>query len=280
MLRSSRTCRPFLEVTALRPRSRERDIPGAHPTPHVTTTTAHSSIEGTGLPREKQQTLRDPHPSSTHIDRHLLTERQQKHIVVTVTRRLTLSTKGTAVTTANPLRQAVEGLTIPRLLRRNAERFPDLPALTSGRGPDARPLTWSQLRSEVAALTRGLSLVGLQRDERVLISMSKRTEHWITDLAAVHLGALPCTLYETLSTEQIRYVAQHIAATTVVLEGEEEMRRWGPVLDELPHLRTVVVLDPSLIPADDRRFVTYSGLRGDAVDEGADPGFEELTDAL
>ncbi|WP_017609307.1 AMP-dependent synthetase/ligase [Nocardiopsis xinjiangensis] len=182
--------------------------------------------------------------------------------------------------TATPLRQAVEGLTIPRLLRRNAERFPELPALTSGLGPDARTLTWSQLRSEVAALTRGLSLVGLQRDDRVLISMSKRTEHWITDLAAVHLGALPCTLYETLSTEQIRHIAQHSAATTVVLEGEEEMRRWGPVLDELPHLRTVVVLDPSLIPADDRRFVTYSGLRGDTVGEAAGPGFEALTDAL
>lgn len=184
------------------------------------------------------------------------------------------------MTTANPLRQAVEGLTIPRLLRRNAERFPDLPALTSGPGPDATTLTWSRLRSEVAALTRGLSLVGLRRDDRVLIAMSKRIEHWITDLAAVHLGALPCTVYETLSTEQIRHIAQHSAATTIVLEGEEEMRRWGPVLDELPHLRTVVVLDPSLIPADDRRFVTYSGLRGDTVDETVDPGFEELTDAL
>lgn len=184
------------------------------------------------------------------------------------------------MTTANPLRQAVEGLTIPRLLRRNAERFPDLPALTSGLGPDATTLTWSRLRSEVAALTRGLSLVGLQRDDRVLISMSKRTEHWITDLASVHLGALPCTLYETLSTEQIRHVAQHSAATMAVLEGAEELRRWEPVLDELPHLRTVVVLDPSLIPPDDGRFVTYSGLRGDTADEAADPEFEELTDAL
>jgi long-chain acyl-CoA synthetase len=181
------------------------------------------------------------------------------------------------VATAEQLHQSVEGLTIPRLLRRNAEQFAALPALTTGVGPEEGTLTWFQLRAEIAALTRGLAELGLQQGERMLIAMSKRAEHWVADLAAIHLGALSCSTYDTLSTEQIRFVARHSAATVLVLEGEEQMRRWGPVLDDLPDLRAVVVLDWSVAPEGDRRFVSYQAVRsGVKPDEAA---FEALTEA-
>ncbi|MFJ8648571.1 AMP-dependent synthetase/ligase [Streptomyces sp. NPDC093546] len=180
--------------------------------------------------------------------------------------------------TAEQLHQSVEGLTITGLLRRNGRQFADRPALTTGIGPDALTLSWSQLRAEVAALTRGLSALGLRRGDRMLIAMSKRAEHWIADLAAIHLGALPCSTYDTLSTEQIRFVARHSAATVLVLEGEEQLRRWQPVLEEdLPHLRAVVVLDPYAAPADDPRFVAYAAVRGAVRPDAA--AFEALTDA-
>ncbi|WP_235875133.1 AMP-binding protein [Saccharopolyspora aridisoli] len=106
------------------------------------------------------------------------------------------------MTTAEQVRRSVEGLTIPALLRRNAQDFPDHPALTSGIGPNTTTLTWSQLRTEVSALTRGLTALRLRRGDRMLIAISKRPEHWVCDLAAIHIGALPCTTYDTLSTEQ------------------------------------------------------------------------------
>ncbi|WP_151769552.1 AMP-dependent synthetase/ligase [Streptomyces abyssomicinicus] len=180
--------------------------------------------------------------------------------------------------TAEQLRQSVEGLTIPRLLRRNAGQFAALPALTTGIGPEEGTLTWSQLRAEVAALTRGLAALGLRQGERMLIAMSKRAEHWVADLAAIHLGALSCSTYDTLSTEQIRFVARHSAATVLVLEGEEQMRRWGPVLDDLPHLRAVVVLDWSAAPEGDGRFVSYQAVRGGVKPDEA--AFEALTEAV
>ena len=178
------------------------------------------------------------------------------------------------MTTAEQVRRAVEGLTIPGLLRRNAQDFPDHPALTSGIGADAGTLTWSQLRTEVAALATGFTALGLRRGDRLLISMSKRPEHWVVDLAAIHIGALPCTTYDTLSTEQIRFVAQHSKATVLVLEGEEQLRRWRPVLGELPHLRTVVTVDPGSTP--DPSFVDYADLRGEPPHP--DAAFEKLVD--
>ncbi|MFI1440393.1 AMP-dependent synthetase/ligase [Streptomyces fructofermentans] len=180
------------------------------------------------------------------------------------------------MTTAEPPHDYVEGLTITELLRRNAREFAERPALTTGPGPHAGTLNWTQLRTEVAALTRGLAALGVTRGDRVLVAMSRRAEHWITDLAAVHLGALSCSTYDTLSTEQIGALARHSAAGVVVLEGEEQLARWRPVLDELPHLR-VVVLDPDAVPADDPRFVGYATVRN-AVPPDND-AFEALTDA-
>ncbi|SDD49961.1 AMP-binding protein [Streptomyces prasinopilosus] len=180
--------------------------------------------------------------------------------------------------TAEHVSEPVEGLTIPRLLRRNARRFGDRPALTTGPGPEAGTLLWSQLRAEVAALARGFGVLGLQRGDRMLIAMSERAEHWIADLAAVHAGALPCSADDTLSTGQIRAVARHSAATVLVLEGEEQLRRWRPALDDLPDLRAVVLLDWNAAPPGDPRFVGYTAVRGALPPD--DAGFEALTDAV
>ncbi|MFJ3980589.1 AMP-dependent synthetase/ligase [Streptomyces fungicidicus] len=179
--------------------------------------------------------------------------------------------------TAEQLHKSVDGETITALLRRNAQQFAHRPALTTGIGPDAGTLSWSQLRAEVAALTRGLTVLGLQRDDRVLVAMSQRAEHWIAELAAIHVGALPCSTDDGLSTEQLGAVARHSAATLLVLEGREQLSRWLPVLGDLPDLRAVVVLDWEAAPPGDPRFVSYSAVRGAAPPD--DPAFEALTDA-
>ncbi|MET9565340.1 AMP-dependent synthetase/ligase [Streptomyces tauricus] len=180
--------------------------------------------------------------------------------------------------TAEQLYESVEGLTIPALLRRNAQRFAGRPALTTGIGPDAGTLSWSQLRAEVAALTRGLTALGLERGDRMLVAMSKRAEHWVTDLAAIHVGVLPCSTYDTLSTEQIGAVARHSAATVLVLEGKEQLERWQPILQDQPNLRAVVVLNWDAAPPDDPRFLSYAAVRGAVPPD--DAAFDALTDAV
>ncbi|NTX01850.1 long-chain fatty acid--CoA ligase [Myxococcus sp. CA040A] len=150
-------------------------------------------------------------------------------------------------------------LTLPLLLKRNAEEFADAPALSAGDSTH----TWVQLRARTAALSRGLGALGLQRGERMMIMMSSRPEHWLIDYAAVHLGAIPCTAYQTLSSEQVGYVAQHSAATVVVLEGAEEVARWRPILKSLFALKRVIVIDAAAVPAGDARYVSFAQLEAD-----------------
>lgn len=165
------------------------------------------------------------------------------------------------MTTALSVAAETENLTIPTLIRRNAETYGDLPALT-GLDDEGEPtLTWAQLRDEIAALTRGLADLGLAPGDRLLIMAACRPEHFLADLAATHLAAIPCTAYATLAGDQIRYVARHSAATVVVLEGADEVQRWLPVLDDLPALRRVVVMDPAAIPGGDDRFASLAEVR-------------------
>ncbi|MEV0135297.1 long-chain fatty acid--CoA ligase [Dactylosporangium sp. NPDC050688] len=134
-----------------------------------------------------------------------------------------------------------DGATIPQLLHRNATDYPGHAAL-SIHGVDSI-VTWRALRDRVAVLTRGLSALGLGPGDRMIMMMPGRVEHWTLDLAAVHLGAVPCTVYATLSTGQLRYVAQHSRAKVLVVDGPEELRRWLGVLGDLPDLRHVIVVD-------------------------------------
>jgi long-chain acyl-CoA synthetase len=134
------------------------------------------------------------------------------------------------------------GLTIPSLLHRNATEFADLPAL-SVLGEE-RTRTWRELRDEVAVLSRGLADLGLRSGDRMLIMMSSRPEHWLADLAAVHLGAVPSTVYATLSTEQLGYLARHSGAEILVVENAALLERWGPAAASFRHV--VVVDGPGL----------------------------------
>ncbi|MCR3718324.1 MULTISPECIES: AMP-dependent synthetase/ligase [Prauserella salsuginis group] len=164
--------------------------------------------------------------------------------------------------TESDVRASLGDATVPSLVRRNAERCGDKPALSGSDGTH----TWADVREQIAAVAHGLSAAGLGRGDRMLIDVTSRPEHWIVDFAAVHLGALPCTTYATLSTEQIRHVATHSAATVVVLEGAAQLHRWRPVLDALPNLRAVVVLDAAEIPEGESVFVSYDELRRGGAD--------------
>jgi long-chain acyl-CoA synthetase len=182
------------------------------------------------------------------------------------------------LTTPQSVAALTDNQTIPKLLRRNATEFGDLPAVTSLDLEGLPTLTWSQFRDQIAAVSRGLADLGLGAGQRMLIMASSSPDHLITDLAAAHLAAISCTAYATLSRDQIRYVAQHSAATIVVIEGVKELERWLPVLDDLPALRRVVVMDAGVIPAGDDRFVSLADVRARGAQlHAADPGcFERV----
>lgn len=164
--------------------------------------------------------------------------------------------------------------TIPALIRRNARDHPGLPALSwpSREGTGWSTLTWERARAEIAALAAGLASLGVSRDDTVLLLMSNRPEHWLTDLALVHLGAVPITLYDTSAPEQLAHMARHSRAKLAIVENAAAAARMAPLLTAGLALERLVVVEE----AEAGEHTPWSGL-GTAAPA---PDFEALTDRV
>ncbi|MGW4672115.1 AMP-dependent synthetase/ligase [Streptomyces sp. NPDC004324] len=125
-------------------------------------------------------------------------------------------------------------LTLPALLLRNAEDHADLPALSWRTGAAAgwTTLGWGQVRREAAALAAGYAALGVERGDHVLMMMTNRPEHWLSDLALTHLGAVPVTVYGTAAPEQVAHIARHSSARLAIVEGARELALWEPLLTD------------------------------------------------
>ncbi|HEV8420876.1 MAG TPA: AMP-binding protein, partial [Actinomycetota bacterium] len=71
----------------------------------------------------------------------------------------------------------VQGKTICDTLARNAETYPDQPALSWEEGGSWRTFTWKQYREKVAAAAMGLKSLGVGRGDFVAIMTRNRPEH-------------------------------------------------------------------------------------------------------
>jgi long-chain acyl-CoA synthetase len=122
-----------------------------------------------------------------------------------------------------------------------------------------RTLTWAELRERVLDAAAGLASLGFSPGDTLAIMASSRTEHVLADLAAVHAGGTPMSIYATLAHEQVLYIAEHGEPTVVVLEGADQVARWKLALQKAESVRHVVLLDP-VAELDDPRAVTWDDL--------------------
>jgi long-subunit acyl-CoA synthetase (AMP-forming) len=101
--------------------------------------------------------------------------------------------------------------------------------------------TWDELAARVRAIAGGLNSLGLQRGDTISMLMNNRSDFIPTDLAAVSLGAVPFSVYQTSSSEQLEYLLSDSAAKVIVIEPDF-LPKLDPIRDSLPSLEHVVVL--------------------------------------
>ncbi|MFE3453561.1 AMP-dependent synthetase/ligase [Nonomuraea sp. NPDC059194] len=144
----------------------------------------------------------------------------------------------------------IAGRTVCEQLQQIAERYPDSPAYSDPVDGGWSTLTYGQARQRVLEIAAGFVALGLEPGEAVALMMVNRSEHVLADLGAVHAGGMPCSVYSTFAPDQIAFVADDVAAKYAVLGGAADVARWEPVLDRLPELRKIIVLDGA--PTSDR----------------------------
>lgn len=150
-------------------------------------------------------------------------------------------TDQTALAESAEIDAVVEGKTIVDFFNRNADKYPDQPAIHWKDG-EWDSLTWSEYRQRVHQVAAGLQTLGVGDGEFVAVMAGNRPEHVVADFAAVHAGGTPVTIYSTLTAPQIQYIADNCKATVAILEDLDFMKRWEEIRSELPNLRYIVLM--------------------------------------
>ncbi|MET8005961.1 AMP-dependent synthetase/ligase [Nonomuraea glycinis] len=154
------------------------------------------------------------------------------------------------------IERQIAGRTVCEQLRQVAESHPDAPAYSDPvEGGGWATLTYAEARGRVLEIAAGFAALGLEPGESVAMMMVNRSEHVLADLGAVHAGGVGCTVYSTFAPDQIAFVAGDVGARIAVLGGPAELARWAPVLDRLPGLRKIIMLEGA--PGDDERFMPW-----------------------
>ena len=142
-------------------------------------------------------------------------------------------------------RDRLRRTTAPHLLCKRARETPNSIAFRSKHFGIYRERRWRDYAALVARTAHALQIVGVKRGERVAI-MGDACEEWmLCDLAAQSLGAIVYGIYPTASAAEVDYQMRDGGASVFIAEDQEYVDRILPIADQLPDLRTIVVLDAS-----------------------------------
>ena len=113
----------------------------------------------------------------------------------------------------------VAGKTLIDSLADTAARRADEPAYSDRHGTAEgwRTLTWAETRERALDVAAALMARGVGVGDHIAIMASNRVEHFLADMGAVHAAATPMSIYNTLSVDQVAFIASESEPTAVML---------------------------------------------------------------
>jgi long-subunit acyl-CoA synthetase (AMP-forming) len=138
-----------------------------------------------------------------------------------------------------------KGLFAPNLalaFKATVERLGDDPAIVWYEGDEQRSMSWNEVSAKVRRIAGGLAKLGLQKGDPVAMMINNRPEFVPMDMAAVALGGVPFSIYQTSSPEQIQYVVSDAGAKIAIVE-QAFLDVFNEARKDLPSIETLIVVD-------------------------------------
>jgi long-chain acyl-CoA synthetase len=145
--------------------------------------------------------------------------------------------------TIAPVAASTGSRTIADLLPLAAEKHASAIAVRQKVGDEWQDTTFAQMGEVVSEIGRGLIDLGVQAGERVAILCSTRPEWSYASFAISTAGAVVVPVYPTNAPEECEWVVGNSEAVAVVCEDASQVAKIVAVRDQLPSLRTIVVID-------------------------------------
>ncbi len=133
--------------------------------------------------------------------------------------------------------------TLPAIFRARCRASAAHVALREKRHGIWREHTWADYWERARAFGLGLVALGIRPGDRVAIHSEDRPEWLFADLGAQGVGALTVGIYPTNPAAEVRYILEHSGARVLVAEDQEQVDKALAVVDRLPALERIVVID-------------------------------------
>ncbi len=150
--------------------------------------------------------------------------------------------EGTA--TASTTGSATGSQTIADLIPSAAAAHGENPAIRYKRDGAWHDVSYNRLAETVQEIALGLIDIGVKPGDRLCILANTRPEWSYADMAAASAGAVVVPIYQTNSPEECLWVISDSAASTIVCENEEQLEKILAIREQIPGIRTIIVIDP------------------------------------
>ena len=165
--------------------------------------------------------------------------------------------------TIEELSEELSGKSIPDLFLKRVKSSPGEVAFRYKDLGIYKEVTWDQYWRHVEDFAFGLMELGLEPGDSVAIMADPCPEWMYADLATLSAGGMDYGIYTTSSVEEVEYLMKTGEARFFVAENQEYVDKLLPVIEGLPRLIKVIVIDTrAMFMYDDERLISF-----DAVDE-------------
>lgn len=140
-----------------------------------------------------------------------------------------------------PLEPSEEVETINNLLLDRVNSSPNQTALFHSINDHWNKVSWKEYSDRIDAIGRALLNLGLKQGDKVAIIGRNTLDWFISDMGVMTAGLVSVPIYETSSSDQIRYILQHSNTKVIFAENSSYLERILPIVEETPSLETIVV---------------------------------------
>ena len=133
--------------------------------------------------------------------------------------------------------------TLPQMLRENARKHPERVAIRQKEYGIWNPCSWKDYYARACHVGLGFRALGLSAGGHVAILSENRIEWVLAQLGANIVDGVAVGVYPTSPANEVAYVLAHSESEIIVCEDQEQVDKVLERRDELPKLRSIVVLE-------------------------------------
>ena len=111
------------------------------------------------------------------------------------------------------------------------------------KGGTYQDISYTQFGESVDAFSKGLSTLGVQKDDRVALLSENRPEWATTDFGSLKTGAVTVPMFSTLTAAQVSYILNDSGAKIICVSTESQLKKALSIRDDVPTLEHIILFD-------------------------------------